>query len=126
MTDVLPWISVLLGLVLSATGLYSTFYFGRESRELKGNWVLQVVYRTVATITAAGMVLTFTSAYALAFGPAPWTRIVNGLMVIWLLLIPILKYRVFHAHEGLPYQPETALEEEDREAGVVRREEEAS
>ena len=96
----IAWITVAVGLLLGISGVHSTFYFGRQHRLLKGNWVTGAIYRTVASITIVCLWLTLSRAITLNFGRIEILSIIGGIAVIWLLLIPRLLYRYFVTQEG--------------------------
>ncbi|HXS47576.1 MAG TPA: hypothetical protein VN756_08940 [Solirubrobacterales bacterium] len=94
------WAFVLLGLILSASGVRASFYFGQHHRALNGNWVISALYRTVLTITAVCLWLTLARAVSFTYGPITLVSLISGVAIIWLLLIPALLVRLFKAHEG--------------------------
>ncbi len=119
---ILGWGTVVLGLLLTAKGVQATLYFRRQHIMLERNWVMAIVYRTVFTITAGCLILTLARIYTLAVGPALWTPVLGGLVVLWILVIPWAKMRAFKAHDGAPMdRAETVIQQEDREEGNERR-----
>jgi len=99
LTDILSWATVAVGLLLSIKGVQATLYFRHRLKLLEGNWVMLVTFRTVLTITIGCLVLTLARIYTLTFGPAPWTPVIGGIAVIWILSIPWLKLAAYQAHE---------------------------
>lgn len=94
------WITIGIGLLLIGASWYSTRYFRRQVQILGTNWVIFALYRTCLTVTVVASVLTLTQAVVLALGPQPWLRVINGVALVWLLLLPILLRHYFEAHEG--------------------------
>ena len=98
------WIAVAVGIVLSASGVRSTFYFGAHRRALGGTggeWVVGAIHRTCATITFVCLGFTMARMVSLSFGIVPVLQLVQALLVIWLLTIPFLLMRLFQAKEGI-------------------------
>ncbi len=121
----LAWVTVAIGVLLSFGGLLSTLYFMRLDRALTGNWVMHGRANGVRTITIVAIWLTFARASTLVYGTNVWLSIISGLMIIWLLSLPILLWREAVRHEGIPERnptlPETQDQREDREFGEQRR-----
>jgi pilus assembly protein Flp/PilA len=98
--EITAWGFVLVGLILAASGVRSTFYFGEHRRALKDSWVISAFHRTVITITTVCLWLTLARALQLTFGALPYISLISGVAIIWLLLIPQFLVRLFVSHEG--------------------------
>ncbi len=86
----LAWATVAVGVLLSLGGLWATLYFRKIDQTLEGNWVVKALLRTCRTITIVAIWLTFARAWTLVNGSNVWLVVISGLMIIWLLTLPIL------------------------------------
>lgn len=111
MTDILPWVPILVGSIIVVFDIRATLYFRRQYRIIGRNWVIRAFYLIAAIITSVVIILTVARAILLMFSasaPLPddnniirsYTQFVAGSAVVVLAIIPILMEVYFEEHEG--------------------------
>lgn len=95
------WVTVLIGVYLVYTGIRAILYFRDQERRMGTNWVLHSFLRTCEVITTVAAWVTIARIISLVFGPQPWTMLITGLAIVWLLLKPDRLRRLFEQHEGV-------------------------
>lgn len=103
--EIAAWIAIGIGLVLSATGVRATFYFGEHERALAGTdgwWIVHAFWRTCLTITVVCLIFTVARVISLTYGIIEWVQLVQALAVVWLLTKPYRLMRIFRSKEGVP------------------------
>lgn len=110
MSEILPWLPIILGSIIAVLDVRATLYFRRQYRLIGNNWVIRSLYLTAGTITAVVIILTLSRAILIVFSnlaPAPSgelvrnvTQFIAGFATVWLAIIPILLQRYFEANEG--------------------------
>lgn len=100
--SVLAWATIGLGALLTVKGVEASVYFYRQKEILDDNWVADVMFVTVLTITIGAGIITLLRAITLSYGPVAWFSVVGGLLTVWILSIPWRKMRTFKAHEARP------------------------
>lgn len=104
--EILAWVTVILGVVIALLNVQALTYFARRRAELDAtehgpSWVMTAIFRTVVTITVVAGWLTLARGFVLWQDEVPfWLPPINGLLLVWLLLLPRILMQVFKSREG--------------------------